>query len=529
MAIPVTCRCGQAFAAQPHLAGKQVACPACGQALLIPQTPPAAGEIVVHCRCGRSFQAPPQLAGQRVACPACSQPLAVPQPGAAGSAGRASAGPVPQPAAWDPIVTASLAPTPGTRSLPRPAYQHPRPVQREFNARPFVIGGVIVTALLVLFGIGLVVRNTIADVLARIGGPQTARQDYAEARRNFQTVLQRHGPSPQDFQPLGSPFGASRLSYQSGGLTLTAYISPPPADGVKHPAVLFLHGGFAFGDDDWEMARPYRDAGFVVLAPVLRGENGQPGDFTLFFEEVNDVLAAAEALSQVSYVDVQHMFVAGHSAGGTLAALAAMAGGPVPGGRAAVRLHGSAIEHGHRALQHAPQRRISDSFATGIRRQFPMPGTALLRHSGMGARAGDGADGPAGEVRWFGCTGGQGSGRPLRGRRTCDPREHRLLPTAPAGPRTVAVGSGRPVACAAIRWHRPLTDLPERRTRGLNRGRSPCRPSPPDLGTCCRRCPPCRRPCRSGRCRPRLDSAACQRPARSWCSSCGATRGRGIK
>ena len=52
MPIVVTCRCGQKFAAQPHLAGKQVACPVCGQALLVPRQPasPAAAR---GGRCGR--------------------------------------------------------------------------------------------------------------------------------------------------------------------------------------------------------------------------------------------------------------------------------------------------------------------------------------------------------------------------------------------------------------------------------------------------------------------------------------------
>jgi dipeptidyl aminopeptidase/acylaminoacyl peptidase len=73
------------------------------------------------------------------------------------------------------------------------------------------------------------------------------------------------------------------------------------------------------------MARPFINAGFVVLVPVLRGENGQPGDFTLFYDEVDDVLAAADFLAKQPGVDPDHLYVAGHSAGGTLAMLAAMA------------------------------------------------------------------------------------------------------------------------------------------------------------------------------------------------------------
>jgi dipeptidyl aminopeptidase/acylaminoacyl peptidase len=111
----------------------------------------------------------------------------------------------------------------------------------------------------------------------------------------------------------------------SGTLRLHAWVNRPADVRRKHPAVLFLHGGFAFDRDDWVVSQPYRDAGFVVLTPILRGENGQPGWFTLWYDEVDDVLAAARFLAEQPYVDAKHLYVAGASAGGTLALLAAEA------------------------------------------------------------------------------------------------------------------------------------------------------------------------------------------------------------
>jgi dienelactone hydrolase len=154
---------------------------------------------------------------------------------------------------------------------------------------------------------------------------QPAAADYAAARRSFQTKLTRRSGAPQEWDPLRAPPGAQQISYSSGGLSLAAFVDSAPADGQKRPGLIFLHGGFSFGEGDWEMTQPYRDAGYVVLIPALRGENGQPGSFTLYFDEVEDVLAAADALVSLPYVDRQRIFVAGHSAGGTLAALAAMA------------------------------------------------------------------------------------------------------------------------------------------------------------------------------------------------------------
>jgi dipeptidyl aminopeptidase/acylaminoacyl peptidase len=72
------------------------------------------------------------------------------------------------------------------------------------------------------------------------------------------------------------------------------------------------------------MARPFRDADFAVLMPALRGENGLPGEFTLFFGEVDDALAAADVLRNLPYVRADRVYIAGHSAGATLAVLATL-------------------------------------------------------------------------------------------------------------------------------------------------------------------------------------------------------------
>ena len=150
-------------------------------------------------------------------------------------------------------------------------------------------------------------------------------EDYAAARAGFRTKLLRKGPSPQPGEPLTTPSGAIAVPYPSGKLSLRAFVTPDPRDSRKHPAVLFLHGGYAFGQVHWDMAQPFRDAGFVVMVPVLRGENGQPGEYSHFYDEVDDVLAAADALAKLPYVDGRRLFLSGHSIGGTLTMLSVMA------------------------------------------------------------------------------------------------------------------------------------------------------------------------------------------------------------
>jgi dipeptidyl aminopeptidase/acylaminoacyl peptidase len=155
--------------------------------------------------------------------------------------------------------------------------------------------------------------------------PQVALQheDYVVARADFHTKLLRVGPSPQSFRPLAVPADATEVTYSSSPYRLKAWLFTPQGSG-RHPAVLYLHGGHAFDNGDWDAAQPYRDAGFVVAAPMFRGENGQAGNFSMYYDETDDVVAAIEYLRHLKSVDPHRIFVAGHSVGGTMTMLAAL-------------------------------------------------------------------------------------------------------------------------------------------------------------------------------------------------------------
>ena len=152
---------------------------------------------------------------------------------------------------------------------------------------------------------------------------QIQTEDYAAARSRFRTKLTRAAPSPQrEVFALRAPDYVNQVEYPSGALRLKAWIARQPDSTHRLPAVVFLHGGFEFGAGDWDMAVPYWEAGFVVMAPMLRGENGQEGTFSFLYDEVDDVLAAADYLSKQPAVDPTHIYLAGHSAGATLTLLA---------------------------------------------------------------------------------------------------------------------------------------------------------------------------------------------------------------
>src|SRR5262249_51721222 len=150
-------------------------------------------------------------------------------------------------------------------------------------------------------------NKTMENHLLFARGVEILDEDYAQARSRFRTKLVRKGPAPQGWTPTKPPEGVSEVEYVSGELRLKAWVNRPTDQARKHPAVLYLHGGFSFDLGDWEQTKPYRDAGFVVLIPILRAENGQPGAWSYFYDEVDDVLAAGEYLSKQPYVDADRL------------------------------------------------------------------------------------------------------------------------------------------------------------------------------------------------------------------------------
>ena len=166
--------------------------------------------------------------------------------------------------------------------------------------------------------------------------------DLTTARKDFETKLRQRIAAPQvgDTKLAAPDNTAKRVTYHSGDLELVAWVSSPPQDVVPRPAVVYLHGGYSLGKGDWDDTQAFRNAGFVVMTPSLRGENGNPGNFEMFYGEVDDANAAGEYVAQLPYVDPERVYVAGHSIGGQLAVLSAQMKSPY---RAAAAFSPSAI------------------------------------------------------------------------------------------------------------------------------------------------------------------------------------------
>jgi len=141
---------------------------------------------------------------------------------------------------------------------------------------------------------------------------------HLQRLEGFKTKLVRKGPAPQPFDPLQTPpKGVSEVSYLSDGLRLKAWFALPPNanPSAKVPGVVYLHGGFAFGADDFEMARPFLSAGMALLCPMLRGESGNPGASEMYLGEVRDAKSAVAWLAERPEVNAAHLYGGGARSG----------------------------------------------------------------------------------------------------------------------------------------------------------------------------------------------------------------------
>jgi len=166
-------------------------------------------------------------------------------------------------------------------------------------------------------------------------GPDRPRLDgLSELRKGFTTKLvtrDRDGTPPE--VPPRTLFNLVR--YPSPAGRLAAYVTPPPKAPGRHPAVLWIAGGFSngVGNDAWAPADPandqsaaaFREAGLVLMLPSFRGGNDNPGFRENLYGEVDDALAAADFLAKLEYVDAKRIYLGGHSTGGTMVLLVAAA------------------------------------------------------------------------------------------------------------------------------------------------------------------------------------------------------------
>ncbi len=108
-----------------------------------------------------------------------------------------------------------------------------------------------------------------------------------EARQGFTTKLLREERIGEAAEEPPASSGLKLISYTAPLGQNAAYVSTDPGDGKKHPAIIWLVGGFSnsIGGIAWtpgpasndQSASGFRAHGIVMMYPSLRGGNTNHG------------------------------------------------------------------------------------------------------------------------------------------------------------------------------------------------------------------------------------------------------------
>ena len=269
-------------------------------------------------QCLQSFAVAPRLYGKTVPCPGCQAALTIPHPNVQPATPHL-------PASSSQNIPATLP------SFSPPNTRRPVSKKRASNKSLIIILGSVFGGLALLM---LCAGVCVVAVRSLSKPPQTEYASLLEGRSGFTTTLTRRERA--DYPATQPPAALFRPEqYRSPAGQLAAYVSPPPGDGKKHAAMIWVFGGFdnSIGETAWEPASPdndqsasaFREAGIIMMYPSFRGGNMNPGHIEAFYGEVDDLIAAFDHLATKDYVDPQRIYLGGHSTGGTLVMLTAAA------------------------------------------------------------------------------------------------------------------------------------------------------------------------------------------------------------
>jgi len=185
---------------------------------------------------------------------------------------------------------------------------------------------VIVLGLGMLAGCASVARPPAAEP----GNLQSvALPDYDKDRDT------RHASSKEEYEAARADtrFAMRQFTYDSDGTTVGAYLYCATASGSERaPVIVFNRGSFVrpdgFAGEMLAMAHRFAVAGFIVVAPQLRGSNGWAGRDEIGGGDLRDLLNIARELNRIPGADVSRVFLAGESRGGAMVYMALRDGFP---------------------------------------------------------------------------------------------------------------------------------------------------------------------------------------------------------
>src|SRR5262245_17737503 len=115
-------------------------------------------------------------------------------------------------------------------------------------------------------------------------------------------------------------FAFERITYTSDSLRVAAYLAAPRVP-VREPRpyVVYVRGSWIVGDIGWQLAPTFRRLvreGFVVIAPLLRGSDGEAGVDEMGGAELSDLMRSTEVALATGWADTSKLFLYGESRGG---------------------------------------------------------------------------------------------------------------------------------------------------------------------------------------------------------------------
>ncbi len=140
--------------------------------------------------------------------------------------------------------------------------------------------------------------------------------DFLRVRKQTGTQLATVGPAPDLYRDPATTEGMRLSRYLSDGNELKVWQLVASNKRLwserGYPVVVYVHDGTTMTEDELTHAQTFRDAGFWVVLPTFRGENGNFGAHELLFGELEDLVAATHFTATLPEIDPARIAIFGH-------------------------------------------------------------------------------------------------------------------------------------------------------------------------------------------------------------------------
>ncbi len=172
--------------------------------------------------------------------------------------------------------------------------------------------------------------------------------------------MARYAPTPEAYAEAMNDkrFVMERITYESDGLQVYAYLYRPAEPKGKMPVIVFNRGSYVRDDFSPEVLMPAHrlaQQGYLVIAPMQRGSGGAAGHDEMGGADLDDIFDILPVLKDLPYADTARLFLYGESRGAIMTMMALRKGFPA---RAAA-VYGLTADFSHLVGKDAPARSMA--------------------------------------------------------------------------------------------------------------------------------------------------------------------------